>query len=246
MRMRTLTLAVCLVTGGTAAAQPAPPQPDQPPALPQPDQPPVPPQPDPVPPRPQPQAPRPLPAPEQPATDAWRPSSFSIGIGLGYQLPTSLQTPNITSVRFRLPTGVTFEPQLVFATTSHTVDVGMPSSGSATEIGLGTLIRFPAVTHNRADLELLGSVQVDSLSTDPNDSQPDDVTSITTFKLGYGFAVTSWITPHWQVSLSATNPIVSYAKNRQETGPLSVTVTTDSTIGLIFSPTVFLMVHLYH
>lgn len=245
MRMRTLTLALCLAAGGTAAAQPVPPQPDQPPAPSPLDQPPPPPVPD-QPPPPPPQRTAPVATPEQPAADRWRPTAFSLGIGLGYQLPTSLQTPNVTSVRFRLPTGVTFEPKLVFAMSSHTVDVGTSQSGSATEVGLGTLIRFPVVTHNRAELELLGSIQIDNLSTDPSDQQTDDVRSTSTVELGYGLAVTSWITPHWQVSLSATNPIVSYTKDRQEMGPQSVVVTTDSTIGLIFTPTVLLMVHLYH
>ena len=35
--------------------------------------------------------------------------AFSIGIGLGYRFPTSLQTPNVTSARFRLGSGLTFE-----------------------------------------------------------------------------------------------------------------------------------------
>ncbi len=181
-----------------------------------------------------------------PAAEGVRPTELSIGIGLGYQLPTSLQTPNITSVRFRWPAGLTFEPQVVFATTSHTVDVGVPNTSTANELGLGTLVRIPLVSHTRTDLELLGSFKIDHLATDPDDMTADDVTTITTVSLGYGVAVTSWITPHWQVSLSATNPLVSYTKNRQEMGPSSVMVTSDTTVGLIFSPTVALMVHLYH
>ena len=69
---------------------------------------------------------------------------------------------------------------------------------------------------------------------------------MTTLRLGYGLAVGSWITPHWQVSLSATNSLVSYAKNRQEMGLSSVMITSDTTVGLIFAPTIVLMVHLYN
>jgi hypothetical protein len=249
--MRTLTIA-CLLIGGTAAAQPAPPQPVPPVTPDQPPQPPPQPQPQP-PPQPPPQ-PRPVdhenpgapPQPVMPAPEGYRPAEFSIGIGVGYKLPTSLQTPNVTSVRFRLPAGLTFEPQVVFANSSNTIDVGMSTSATTTEIGIGTLVRFPAVTHTRTDLEILGAVNLDNLKTDPSDQNTDDQTSITTATVSYGLAVTSWITPHWQISLSALNPVVSLTKNRQEMGPMNVVVNTTTTIGAIFDPTVELMVHLYY
>jgi hypothetical protein len=204
---------------------------------------------------PQPPPPQPPPPPVQPPPrhveepvmappDTGRPSEFSMGIGLGYQLPTSLETPNVTSVRFRLPTGLTFEPQLVFASNSQTTDVGTATTNSQTEIGLGTVVRYPLVAHGHVDLELLGAFNIDTLKNDPEGT--DDVTTVTTSTLQYGFAVTSWINRHWQISLSASNPIVAYTKNRQEQGPMSVVVNTNTTIGLIFDPTVTLMVHLYH
>ncbi len=175
-----------------------------------------------------------------------RPTGFSIGVGVGYRFPTSLSTPNVSSVRIRLAGGITFEPTLVFATNSHSVDVGSPMTQSATEIGIGALARFPLVRHRRTELELLAALDVDSLSQDPDDENSDDVRTLTTTTLRYGIAVGTWITPHLQVSLSATNGLVSYTKNREEQGLGSVTITSDTTIGLIFDPTVTLMVHLYN
>ena len=53
--------------------------------------------------------PPPMNAPAEEA-DTGRPTELSIAIGVGYAFPTSLQTPNITSVRLRLPSGLTLEP----------------------------------------------------------------------------------------------------------------------------------------
>src|ERR1041385_1864344 len=116
---------ILLVVGSTglAFAQPAP---DQPP----------PPTPTPAPP-PDPTPPPPTTVPVMPdnhgdmhhemmAGEA-RPDAFAIGIGFGYVFPTSLETPNITGVRFRLPTGLTFEPRVIFGTSSTTSDDGTVS-----------------------------------------------------------------------------------------------------------------------
>ncbi|HEU0032114.1 MAG TPA: hypothetical protein VFQ53_15880 [Kofleriaceae bacterium] len=243
------SLVIAVGIGGTAAAQQptpptgAPPTPPPTPADPVPTPTPTPtPTPQPPPPAPTVVAPEPAPAPAP--VDDDRPTMFSIGIGLGYQLPTSLETPNITSVRFRLPTGLTFEPQLIFAKTDQTVDIGTSTTDSITETGLGTVVRFPLSKRGRVDLEVLGAANIDSVNLDPEGE--DDQRRTTTLSLAYGLAVTSWITSHWQVSLTAANPIVTWAKVRQENGPMSVTVTSETTFGLIFEPTVAIMVHLYH
>ncbi len=246
--IRTLIAAACVLAGGTALAQPgsgtepsvetpSPPPPQPPPS--QPPSPPPPPEPLHV------RALRPAVVEvAEPAPD--RPTEFSIGVGVGYRFPTSLQTPNVSSVRFRLPSGFTFEPTLVFATSSHAVDSGTAATQTATELGIGALLRFPLVRHRRTELQLLAAVDLDNLSQDPNDQNTDDVTSITTTTLRYGVAVGAWITPHLEASLSATSGLVGYTKNRQEQGIGSVLITSDTTIGLIFNPTVTLMIHLYN
>ena len=246
---RSIVLACLLVaTGGTAALA----QPGEPPVAPEPPTPPAPPEP-PQPPRP-PQPPSGGSAtvtadiePAAASTPAMRrPDGFSIGIGVGYRFPTSLQTPNTSSVRLRVASGVTVEPSLVFATTSHTVDMGSPMGGSATEFGAGAVLRLALVQRGRMDLELLGGVDLNNVSIDPNDDNPDDVRSTTTVRLLYGLAVGAWITKNFQASLSATNGLLSYTKLREEQGFDTLTITSDTTIGLIFDPTVTFMLHLYN
>lgn len=239
--MKKSILAVCALAG-TALAQPvdAPPPVEAPPPPPPAEQPPQPPQP-----------PRPAPvreeAPAAPAAEALvRPSGLSIAIGAGYRFPTSLTTPNITSVRLRLPSGLTFEPALVFASSSHTVDNGSAVSRVASEAGVSVLARFPLVQKKRTDLELLGGAGFDYLGEDPDDQNSDDVTTTTSLSLRYGVGVGYWITPHVHASMSATNSLVTYTKKREEMGAGSVLVTMDTTVGLIFNPTVAFMIHLYN
>jgi len=240
MRMtRTAIVALCMLTGGIAAAQPDPlaGEPTAPPTPPVPPMPPMPPKPAP---------PRAIEAAPEMAKPSERPTAFSLGIGAGYRFPVSLQMPNITSVRLRIPNGVTLEPTLVLATTSHTQDVGTSRTGSSSEFGVGALVRVALVEHGRTDLELLGGLHLDRLSTDPDTSNPNDVKTVSTVELQYGVAVGTWITPHLQVSMSATNGLVTYVNTREEMGIDTVTVTKDSTFGLIFDPTVALMVHFYN
>ncbi len=172
--------------------------------------------------------------------------ALSIAIGAGYRFPTSLTTPNITSVRLRLPSGLTFEPALVFASSSHTVDNGSAVSRVASEAGVSVLARFPLVQKKRTDLELLGGAGFDYLGEDPDDQNSDDVTTTTSLSLRYGVGVGYWITPHVHASMSATNSLVTYTKKREEMGAGSVLVTMDTTVGLIFNPTVAFMIHLYN
>jgi hypothetical protein len=190
---------------------------------------------------------RPLPppvAPTQAGEDLHRPNAFSIGIGVGYQLPTTLGTPNITSVRFRLPSGLTFEPQLILAAASSTVDTGMPVTDEISEVGIGAVVRYPVVRRNRVDFELLGGINIDQLETTP--SEPDMGTRITTTTVSYGLAVSMWFGRHWQLSFTANNPLVNSVKNRQEMGIGTVTVTTNTTYGLVFDPQVQMMIHLWY
>lgn len=249
MRYWTPALALIIAASGTASAQqpqPQPmPQPMPPPVTdppPNPTPPPVPP-PDTTPPDTTP-PPTPMPPMQQAAPREYRPNELSLAIGFGYALPTSLQTPNIASVRLRLPTGLTFEPQLILASSSRDVDTGPSVKDEASEVGVGVLARLPIVKHGRVDLELLGSLNVNQATTKPEASDMD--VSTTTLSAAYGFAVTAWVNRHLQVSLSALNPIITSVKRDEEMGAGTSTVTTDQTIGLIFDPGVTVMLHLYH
>lgn len=236
--MKKSLFAVCALAG-TALAQPLDPAPPVETAPPPPEtQPPQPPQPPP---------PARVAAPV--ATEApalVRPTDLSIAIGAGYRLPTSLTTPNVTSVRVRFPQGFTIEPTLVLASASRTVDDGTSQSRSASEAGAAVLGRFPVVQKRRTDLEILGSVGLDYVGEDPSDDNSDDVTTITTLSARYGVGIGYWVTPHIQVSMSATNSLLTYTKKREEMGAGSVLVTMDTAFGLIFNPTVAFMFHLYN
>src|SRR5262245_61922586 len=168
----TLALALCLASA-TAAAQPTPP-PQQLPDPMQPQPPPAQPQPDPAP---APAPPRPAgpgqAAPAEPLTDGVRPSGLSIAIGLGYALPTSLQTPNITSVRLRFASGIEIEPQLVLASSSTEVDTGTTMKDKANETGIAALVRFPFVKRGRVDLQLCGGLSLNRAATKPDEPDMD-------------------------------------------------------------------------
>lgn len=244
MRTKTLLVALSLTIAGTAAAQTPLPDPETPPTPPTDPTPPTPPTPPPVKPNPPPPVVVQPPPPEQPADDR-RPSELAVGIGIGYVFPTSLETPNISSVRFRLIKGLTFEPRVVFKRVTDTVDTGEPVDASTTTIGIGTLLRYPMVKHGRVDFEFLGSFDINNVKQNPTEDD-DDETSTTSTSLGYGLGVGVWVNPHFQLSASAVNNLLVFEKQRQEMGPMNVLVTSRTTISLEFDPTVFVMAHLYH
>ena len=178
-----------------------------------------------------------------PAVDTARPAGLAFGIGVGYLLPTSLQTPNITSVRVRLASGLTFEPQLVFATTSDQIAGAGAMSNRQTEIAIASVVHYPVRVHRKVDLELLGNAGVSARLITPAGDSNDR--TITTIDVGYGVGLGYWFTPHWHLSLSASNPLLTYARTRQEMSADNVTVSSSTTIGLVFAPDVTLMLHLF-
>jgi hypothetical protein len=235
------SLLLVLGTAGVAFAQPAPDQPAPPPTTPDPTPPPIT-----APPSQPPVVVDPGPHHMDMGMGPERPDEFSIAVGLGYLLPTSLETPNITSVRFRLPNGLTFEPRVVFANASKDHDDGtITTTAKDTEFGLGSLVRFPLIKHGRVDFELLGALDFDTFKHDPDTDVDNDAVTTTTLALSWGVAVNYWISHHWSFSLSATNPLVSYQKVTTQ-GAAADTTDTNTSFGLEFTPTVFMMIHLYN
>lgn len=240
-----LTLGLCAIasTAATAAAQ-------EPPTTPPTDPTPTP-APTPTP------TPTPMPTPRtggtvveappagmtEPIDDA-RPEGFSVGIGFGYALPNSLETPNVTSARFRLGSGLTFEPVVRFQQSSVEVDVGQTSKNKETTIEIGTLARYPLKTRRRVDFVLLGGAFVENVSTKPDAMDMDR--STTTFEVRYGMAIEFWISQHWQISMNALNTIFSLRKVSEQMGTGTETVTTTQTVGAIYDPVIAAMVHLYY
>lgn len=250
MRIWTRAVILCAAAGGVAVAQPQPqPQPQQ---LPPPGGDPLTPggesMPQPPPePQPQPPPPQPMPPPPPPADPVvtGRPEGSSIGMGFGYAIPgASLENPNTASVRFRLATGVTFEPLVVLQRNARSVDTGTESSDSTLDTSVGTLVRFPLASRRRVDIEGVGSGLIGQSRSDPDGD--DNVSSQTTLNLSYGLAIGYWINRNWQVSATATNPFVRYTRIRQEQGVDTVTVQSDTTVGVVWAPEVRFMIHLYY
>lgn len=242
MNKTAVIVGLCLAAG-TAAAQPD--QQQTPPPQ-QPEQTPPPPNPEPPPPP----APKPgafvetAPAPMIAPVDDNRPEGFSIGIGFGYVLPNSLETPNVTSARFRMASGLTFEPVLRFQQSSVEIDVGSSTKNKENTIEVGSLARYPLKRRRSVDLVLLGGLFVENVSTKPDGDNMD--TSTTRFEARYGMAVEFWISQHWQISMSALNTIFRTERVAEEQGPATETVTTTSTFGAIYDPVISAMVHLYY
>ena len=84
--------------------------------------------------------------------------------------------------------------------------------------------------------------------TNDKDNPEGDFNTVTTnrFGVGWGFAVSYWFTQHWQLSFNVTNDIVDYSSRKVESGPDMDNKTSATEIGLIFSPAVFAMLHLYN
>ncbi|HEY1817998.1 MAG TPA: hypothetical protein VGG74_36900 [Kofleriaceae bacterium] len=234
---------------GVASAQTEPPPPPAPPPPPTPEATPPPaPAPPPV------AAPAPVAPPEHEMSihdmDDDRPNELSFAIGVGYERATTgsfdLQMPNIASVRLRLATGLTFEPTITLSNTSETTDpgTGTTSTETITELGLGTLVRYPLIRHRRVDFEIVGSVGVDISKDSPPGGDMDKTT--TTFGIGWGIGIGYWLSRHWQLSATATNPLLAFTKQSMETSATETMSTTTTSVGITFAPAISFMIHLYN
>ncbi|HEX4456184.1 MAG TPA: hypothetical protein VH143_35225 [Kofleriaceae bacterium] len=230
-------------------------------AQPQPDQPPVDSQPPPPPPAPPPTSvpvmtptPTPPPAPEREVSirelDNDRPDELAFAIGLGYErLPGGafdLQQPNIASARLRLVSGLTFEPTVTISNTSISTDpgTGMSTTESLSEFGIASLVRYPLIRHHHVDFEIVGSIGFDVAKDDPTGDFNTKTTS--TFGIGWGISIGYWLSRHWQLSATATNPLIAFSKTSQEISQTETMSTSNTTIGLTFEPTIAFMIHLYN
>ena len=179
--------------------------------------------------------------------DDERPQGFSVGIGFGYTfvMPMTLQSPNTASARFRLASGLTFEPIVRLQQRGVNVDVGTSAKDKTNTIKVGALARYPLKGRGRVDFVLLGGAFVSNETHSPPMSMNQDTTT-TDFSLVYGLACEFWISQHWQISLNALNELVNVHKVDEQMGTGTETVTTTSTYGAIYDPTVSALLHLYY
>lgn len=197
--------------------------------------------------QPQPQ-PQPQPMPMQPTSaepSTARPEGMAFALGVGYQLSTSLETPNVTSMRLRLSSGFTIEPIFAIANESVTTEtMNVEANDKHTLFSVAALGRLPLISRGKADFEGLARL---GFSNDKDNPDGDfNTTTINRFAVGWGMAVGWWFSPHWNLSMSVTNDLIAYSSTKKQTGPGVSTTSTTTDIGLIFSPQVLLMLHLYN
>jgi hypothetical protein len=192
--------------------------------------------------------PPPAPAAE-PVTDdtANRPVGMSLGIGAGYSFPTpgggSLLAPNLASARFRFPTGLTFEPAVELSTSKQKTDFGPTEiENESNEIRVSTLARIPMAARGKVDLQLVGGAGLGVQKTNPEGDDND--TTTTTLFATWGLALEYWPKPRWGLSATALNPLLALSKTKQEMAGADQT-TTSLSIGAIWDPSIFAMLHMY-
>lgn len=240
MRLTTALVAAMLGVCRLAAAQGEPPPAEPAP----PAEPPAPP-PAPTPP-PAPPAPPPVVVHDEPPADAGRPEGTAFGIGIGYALPTSLETPNTASMRLRFASGLTLEPRVALANTSATTKTtGAPdTTDSTSELLLEGALRKAFIKRGRYEFEGIGGARIDVTKNDPmGDANTRTTTDIGLF---WGIGVGAWITSHWQFTFSIENPLISFTSTKQENGPGTSTTNSTTNVGVVFNPNVVMMIHLYN
>jgi hypothetical protein len=242
--MRCLSLALVLTASASGIAAAQDPSPPDPMTTTTPTDP-APPDPAPPPPPPPPQ-PAPAPVVQAAPEHADRPVGLTIGLGLGYGLPTSLETPNRTSARLRLASGLTFEPLLTIANSTSTSEpsTGTETEDKVTELGVAALVRLPLISKGRVDLEALATAGFSNVKTNPDGDF--NTRTANTFGIGWGVGIGYWLGPHWQLSMSVTNPLVQYTSTKQQMGSGISDKDSETTIGIIFVPQVVAMIHLYN
>lgn len=175
-----------------------------------------------------------------------QPDEISVGIGIGYVFPTSVETPNAASAKVRLPNGVEIGPRVIATSSSDKTDDGMgnTSTQKLSEIGITAAAWIPVVHHGKFELYLVGAAGFDKQTTSP--PTPDNDKTVTTIDIAWGVGIGYWITRHWELSLDASNPLFTSTKTEQQNGPGMTMSETVSTFGLVFDPTISLFIHLWH
>jgi hypothetical protein len=172
-----------------------------------------------------------------------RPLDPTLGLGFGYALPTSWDSPNVTSVRFRLPSGLTLEPRVELGLAGSSTDTAAgETENDFVGVTLGSRVRLPLASRGAADLLAVGGAQVAFASQDPEGD--DNAQRSTTFDLSWGVGIDFWLR-HWMsISTTATNPLFSYSRDVQETAGED-SKSSSFAFGAVFDPQLDLMLHLF-
>jgi hypothetical protein len=189
--------------------------------------------------------PPPPPAPPPPVAEpvGGRPDGYAVGVGIGYDFPADLQGPNEAGVRFRLASGLTIEPRARLSVGGQSNEVGgIESSVGETELLLFCDVRLPVRTRGKADFLAVVGGGLGFAESSPDGD--DNNTRTITFDVHWGLGVEYWLSPHWVISLTGTNPAFTRSSTTQEQ-PGDDSSTSRYEFGAIFAPNVVGMVHLF-
>lgn len=166
-----------------------------------------------------------------------RPADFAVGIGVGYSFPATLDKPNLASVRFRFPSGLTIEPRVSVRKT--TVDQPGPAPAETQrELGAALSLFVPMRQRGRAELDAVASFGGDLRRADGLASE--------NLAASWGLQVGYWWSRHLELTASATTTLYGYARFAAEPPVAATTqITSITSYGLVFEPRVALMIHLY-
>jgi hypothetical protein len=176
------------------------------------------------------------------ADDDINPDDRKVGIGTGYVLPTTLDTTNTVSVRFRFGR-LTLEPVVDFSYDRSTIDAGGADSTTNTvNIGFGSNLRYALTSGRGIEFVGLGGARFNFNSVDPEGDE--NSTNTTTFSVIWGLGLDYWVSSRWVISMAAFNPFFELSRQTQQSIAADTT-NSDMGIGIIFNPTVVGMVHLF-
>lgn len=177
--------------------------------------------------------------------DNKRPDGATFGIGTGWVLPADVDRPNTVGVRFRLPSGLTFEPRVELSTNNTSQELGMTSTDTrTTAVALSTTARYPLRSRGPVDMIVLGGFTLDYTKLNPEGNDNNQTDSV--FALVWGIGVNYWIKGRWALSFTATNPFLARSSSTDEQIGGMDTTTTSTGFGAVFDPTVVFMVHLFY
>lgn len=171
-----------------------------------------------------------------------RPTDWSLGGGIGWSFPNDVTTPNLTSIRYRMISGMAFEALFELRNTSTKVKTDAGSAKeSSFDFNVGGTVRYPVVSRGPLDLLVLGGITLGFGSQNPDGPAKSSTLGVS---LGWGLALDYWITDHWTVGVAGVNPLFSFQQRKDDDG-VGDTTTTFFDAGLIWSPSVLVFAHLY-
>ncbi|HVV83777.1 MAG TPA: hypothetical protein VHE35_11965 [Kofleriaceae bacterium] len=188
---------------------------------------------------------RPLPSDLAAPAAPTRPTGTSLGLGIGWSVPAQALSPDLVGVRLRTAGGLVLEPVVSITHDRSTTDDGTTRTADVLDaVDLALVVREPVARRGRVELSVLAAADLRRTVSDPDGD--DNSQTDSTWSVGYGLALDYWPGRHWDLSLDATNPIYTSTSATRDNGTGVPPVSTDETrLGLVFDPTVTVMIHLF-